>query len=83
MNELPSIMLKCNCSAEVIEFQYNKEDKEYYVAIWKLGHDNRLSWPERFRWIWKILQTGNLWADSLILPIESKNKLLEWLKNNE
>ena len=82
-NEFPSIMLKCACSTHAIEITRDKEENEWWIAIWEYGRSGGLYWCERFRWIWRILTTGHPFADSVILDKESKDKLAEFLKKNE
>ena len=77
-----SKFFKCSCYSHVLEVEHDTEIKSYNLAIWHYGHsgDAPLSFRERLRWTWKLLTTGSLWADSVMLSYESKDELIEFLK---
>jgi hypothetical protein len=68
---MKSRFLKCTDGQEAIEFCLDDSEPIsplVYVSMWKLGNDVRpLSFKERLRWIWKIIRTGNPWADQIVL----------------
>ena len=79
-----SLKLKCDCSCEMLEIEryYEDEnDKGFHFALWHMYRDNNMAWPDRLRWAWKILKTGNLWADSIILSDEKTKELGEFINN--
>jgi len=62
------IILPCDCSTHSLQIDRINEWKCFEISVWHLGHCSRpLTWKERIRWIWRILTTGNPWADSVIL----------------
>lgn len=80
MDNPPSIMEKCSCSGEAIEVQYwGDVDNEFYIAYWNEGFKRPLKWRERLRWCWRILRTGDPWADRVIVNKEQAKRIAEFL----
>ena len=61
---------KCECTSHLLQAEryiYSNTDKGFNFSVWHYGHDGNIRrWKERFRWCWRILRTGNPWADSII-----------------
>lgn len=76
---------KCSCYSHALEVEHDMELDICNLSIWHYGHegDAPLCFKERLRWAWKLITTGNLWADSIVLSAESRDKLIEFLKYNE
>ena len=58
----------CACRSDVLRVarvDMEKGEKEFEVSIFRQRPP--LSWKERIRWIWKIITTGDLWGDDIIL----------------
>jgi len=73
--------LKCECSSHALEVEYDEEYGQYSIATWHYGNFTRpFSFKEKIRWCWRILWTGNPWADSVILSKKTKLELIEFLK---
>lgn len=79
-----SKFFKCSCYAHALEVEHDVELDMCNIAIWHYGHggDVPLSFKERLRWTWKLITTGTLWSDSVILSNESRDELIEFLKDN-
>lgn len=82
-----SIFEKCACSAHTLEIQkycYETEyDEGFYISIWHLGRgSNNMCWRERLRWVWRIICTGNPWADSVILSNKQAKKLADYINKH-
>lgn len=81
-----SYFFKCACGADALEcnrFEYDKTDQGFDISIWSMGKYNiPMSWRERFRWCWRILRTGNPWADSIIATNKSARELAEFILQN-
>ena len=83
----PSLFIKCDCSCELLEVQrYDYDDelaKGFNFTFWKRGRINRpMDWKERFRWCWRILRTGDPWADSIIATDENAKKVSDYINKN-
>jgi hypothetical protein len=58
---------ECGCGTHLISMSVDAEDREVYMSFWELGHGgNRTSWKERLRHIWRIIRTGEPYADSIV-----------------
>ena len=77
-----SLMTKCECSSEALEFQYWPEDKQFYVAFWQQGFHRPLCFRERVRWAWRLLFTGNPWGDMIILSPEKAKEIADFINQN-
>ena len=77
--------ITCECSTHALQVEYVKEDQNYNLCIWQYGHYGSvpMSWKERLRWCWRVLKTGNPWADSIILSKEKRDKLVQLLTADE
>jgi len=83
------LIVKCDCGSEALEVQYwlnddakNKYPDEFYFAFWHYGFERPLCWRERLRWCWRILRTGNPWADSiLVFPTKAK-QIADFINEN-
>lgn len=74
------LIVKCACHSESLEISYDKECSHFDVSIWYYGRGSKiLSWPERFRWIWRILKTGDPWADQIILNKDETKEIVNFL----
>ena len=74
------LFLKCSCGTHGL--QVNHEDdfcEEVEFSYWQRYLDGRLGFKERLRWAWRILRTGNPWADHITLDQEDKEKLINFL----
>ena len=68
-------------------YYFDEHDKGFDFSIWVYGHNGNIKrWKERFRWCWRILRTGNPWADSIIATderaLELANFILSELKKD-
>lgn len=82
-----SHFVKCDCSSHILECERYDEDKfnqGFNFAFWNYGQDGneRRKWKERFRWCWRILRTGNPWADSIIATNKNARGLAEFILKN-
>lgn len=78
-----NIYLKCQCCSHLLEVECDDEitDGDYYFSIWNKTINGKLCWKERFRWIWRILITGSLWADHVVLTEDQIKELEMFFKN--
>jgi hypothetical protein len=76
-----NLFLSCLCSSHVLQATVD-EDKNVEISIWQLGRTRSLSWKERLRWIWRILRTGDPWADQILIDRKQGKSLEQFLKQN-
>lgn len=64
----------CDCKSEVLVIDYDYEIKIADIAIYENGLScrNKMSWLEKFRYIYQILINNKPYADQMIL---NKNQL--------
>ena len=78
-----SLYTKCDCSSHLLQterYYFDKDDKGFYFSIWNHGYTGNIKhWKERFRWCWRILRTGNPWADSIIATDERALELANFI----
>lgn len=83
------MFLKCSCQSHAInlagpELEIEKGeplDNEWYLSVWYYGRQTKvMSWKERIRWIWRILRTGNPWADEIILNYPEMIQLKDYIE---
>jgi hypothetical protein len=84
MKEPSSIMEKCNCGSESIEVQYWGDElgNEFFFSLWRNGFQRQMSWRERLRWCWRILCTGDPWADSIIVSSEQAKRIADFINHH-
>jgi len=82
--------VKCSCSSEVLGVEYDEDIKSFDLFIFKHYNNNdRLSFRDRIRYMWKIFRTGQPYSDQMIINSDAKDlaDLLEYLngivKNTE
>ena len=78
-----SLYIKCDCSTHMLQaerYYEDKVDKGFNFAIWYYGIRGTLTLKERLRWCWKLLTTGNIWADSVIITDEKALELADFIK---
>jgi hypothetical protein len=75
-------IIKCTCGSEAIIFDVDEDLDLIYVSIWQDGchKNNKLSFKERIRWIWKLITTGTPFYDQMVLDIKSIEDIQEVLK---
>ena len=81
--EYRSKFFKCSCYTHCLEVEHDTELDICNISIWHYGHegDVPLSYKERIRWTWKLITTGNLWADAVVLSPKHRDELIEFLKD--
>jgi hypothetical protein len=68
----------CCCGSEMFEIRRSMEN--FDLSIWNRGMSSRpLCWKERLRWCWRILRTGDPWADSIIVSDENAMKISNYI----
>lgn len=81
-----SLFIKCQCSSHCLEIErycYDKNDDGFYITIWDCFiHNKKLTWKERIKWVWKIISTGNLWADSIIINNKQAEEIVKHIKKH-
>ena len=63
-------MYRCNCGAEGLTVDVDKEDKEVNIAFWYQDgkfENRKLGLREKIRWTWNLFKTGNPYTDMVIL----------------
>jgi hypothetical protein len=82
-----SISVKCDCfthSLELVRLEetYDKGPtfKSFELSVWQLAnHVRPMGWRERFRWVWRILRTGNPWTDMIILSDDKAKEIAQFI----
>ena len=78
-----SFYTQCDCSSHLLQverYYFEEYDKGFNFSVWHYGHAGNIrKWKERFRWCWRILRTGNPWADSIIATDERALKLANFI----
>lgn len=90
------LFVKCDCGADLLEVRrfsetFDKEkslkDEGFYFTFWSYGRSNYIMrWKDRFRWCWRILRTGDPWADGIIASNANAKLISEYINqhiNNE
>ena len=57
---------QCSCTTHLLALQYDKEFKQFYFCFYIFGN-LRISLKQKLRYIWKILTTGEIYADQVVL----------------
>lgn len=72
--------IKCACHGDGMLLEYDT-DEFLEISMWKYGtnDDNRMSWRQRLRFIFKFLKTGNPYCDQVMLDLEKQKELADWL----
>jgi hypothetical protein len=62
-------MFICNCKSESLTISHDKEFKHYEISMWNrsIRWTGKMPFSERLRWCWKILFTGELWNDYMVV----------------
>lgn len=70
--------IPCSCGSEGLHLYKFKNDNELFVSVWEMGYgkDNRLSWKQRLRYVWRVLWEGRPYGDQIVLDREGRSKLI-------
>jgi len=79
MSDKKSLFLKCNCTGHALEITKWDDEQDFEISIWNRFRDHLLCFNERIRWCWRIIKTGNPWADEVILSAEDALKLSDFI----
>lgn len=82
---------QCDCGTEGVMLSKEWEDEDIpliYMAYWSEGRvKEKLSFFQRLRWSWKILMSGQVWHDMVVLNKKTAQELgialLEWARKPE
>jgi hypothetical protein len=85
--DFKSHFLKCECGCQVMEierYDYKDGDQGFNFTIWNRGRDGKriVGWKEKFRWCWRIIKTGNPWADDIIATNQNARGVAEFILQN-
>ena len=77
-----TIQLKCECTGEALEVNYDMEENVYYFSIWTMGTKGvRISLLHRLKHCWQILRWGHPYGDQLVISQASLNKLMPFIND--
>ncbi len=83
MTKEQEIFLVCDCYSHALSVEFDKEFGELNLSIWNRGFNaNKLTWPQRLRFIWKIVSTGTLWHDYICLDKQKAHQLAKYIQDN-
>jgi len=71
--------ITCSCYGEGLRLSYDEEDKMLYLSLWKPRSWGSTAWSHRFRHIWRILRTGEPWADQIVLHDDQLAELKDYV----
>ena len=85
-----SVSVKCACYGHQFEIERYEEnygdghvEKGFNLVTWERGRDGKiLCWRERWRWIWNILRTGQLWADDIIIDDKQAKQIADYINKH-
>ena len=78
------IYLKCDCSSEILHVEYDEDFKLYDVCIYRYsGFSEKLSWKQRLRFAWKLITSGKIYGDQMMLSRKSAKELQKFLTISE
>lgn len=71
----------CSCGSEGLHLYKFKNDDELFLSVWEMGYgrDNRLTWKQRLRYIWRILRDGRPYGDQIVLGRNGRSALIHAL----
>jgi hypothetical protein len=80
---MKEVIIKCDCGTHLLMVQSDKEDKyhAFYLAMFGYGSQKRNLW-NRIKIAFRILRTGKVYSDQLVLTPEEATKLLSFLVEN-
>lgn len=80
-----SLYTPCDCSSHILQterYYFDTHDNGFNFSVWHYGHNGNVrGWKERFRWCWRILRTGNPWADSIIATDKRALEIAEFIQS--
>ena len=76
------VYYECECSANILSVEYDEEFKHYYLAVWEY-QNAKYSFIHRLKAMLKMLTSGNVHNDQIILSQASVDKLIKDLKKNK
>ena len=66
----------CDCTEHAIAVESEKDEPTINIAIWHCGvEEEKASWRERLRHIWRIIRHGHPYADCVVLKEDEIRKL--------
>ena len=74
------LYIQCDCSAEVLKIEFDKEDKQYYISIYEYK-TNKYPIKQKLKWIWRIIRYGTPYGDQVVISEEKARKIGRWLVN--
>jgi hypothetical protein len=80
------LFVKCQCSTHCFEIEYyyyEENDSGFNLTFWNYGRNSEiLCWRERIRWIWKIIRTGNPWADGIMISSAQAKEIENYINKH-
>ena len=69
------LTLRCDCSMEILAFDYDKGEKEVYLSMFKNDSGFSRSLWQRLRFCWQTLTTGRPYTDNICLNDKDMKQL--------
>lgn len=72
-------IIDCECGCHMLKVEH--EDDTFYLAMFNFGSGSTGLW-HRIKLAWKILTTGELYGDQIVMNPEEANKLSTFISEN-
>lgn len=75
---------KCACQSEgILVTKFGDEPEHYYMSYWNLGsHPRQLGYWQRLKLGLKLIFTGDIFEDEVILKHKEAKRLAKWINEN-
>jgi len=74
----------CSCGGEHLHLEWDVMSEDIVtlsLSIWKPHSQNKTSWRQRLRHIWRILRTGDPYGDQVLLDKPTVDAMVTYLQN--
>ena len=77
-------LIFCDCGFHAIQLEYDEDINSTYMSFFQYGHTpHKRDFKDILRMVWKVITTGNPYADDIILNEPGRLALIQVLQEYE
>lgn len=80
--DMSGVVLECECSLHLLRVENDKEDNLWYLSIYSYGGAMVYGFWKRIKSAMKLLWTGKMFSDQVVLDNSQVKQLIDFLNKN-
>lgn len=78
---MEKIIIECECGSHLLQVSSDSEDNTFYFAMYSYGGSHIYGLARRLKAAWKMITTGKMFSDQIILNHGEAMRLRSFLES--